>query len=336
MTGTGTDAAASERPLRRQGRGGRRGEQLMVDRVEFTSYYGRPVIKEPTWAAPDIAGYFFLGGLAGAGSVLAAGAQATGRPVMARALKTSSAVAVAGSAAALVHDLGRPERFVNMLRVFKPTSPMSVGSWLLAGYGPAAGASAVLTLTGRLPRVGTAATAGAALLGPAVAAYTAVLAADTAVPAWHDAYRELPFVFVGSAIAAASGMALLSSPLGETAPARRAALIGCAVELTAAKVMERRLGMVAEPYRQGPSGRLMQLAQGLSLVGAAGTLALAGRSRPGAALSGLALLAGSACTRFGVFHAGVASARDPKYTVAPQRERLTRTDGRPQGPRDAG
>ena len=319
---TGTEATAQQRPRRRRGKGGRGGEQLMVDRVEFTSYYGRPIIKEPSWAPLDIAGYFFLGGLAGAGSVLAAGAQATGRPAMATALKTSSAIAVAGSAVALVHDLGRPERFVNMLRVFKPSSPMCVGSWLLSGYGPAAGAAAALALSGRLPRVGAAATVGAAVLGPAVAAYTAVLAADTAVPAWHDAYRELPFVFVGSAIAAASGTALLTAPLHETVPARRTALIGCAVELVAAQAMERRLGFVAEPYQQGTGGRLMRTAEGLSLAGAAGAVLLAGRSRRWAALSGLALLAGSACTRFGVFHAGLASARDPRYTVAPQRERL--------------
>src|SRR5207248_328400 len=87
-----------ERPGRdavppRRGRKGGKGERLMVDRAEFTSYYGRPVIKPPSWEPLDIAGYFFLGGLAGAGSVLAAGAHATGRPGMARALKTSSAIA---------------------------------------------------------------------------------------------------------------------------------------------------------------------------------------------------------------------------------------------------
>ena len=69
----------------------------------------------------------------------------------------------------LVHDLGRPMRFVNMLRVFKPSSPMSVGSWLLSAYGPAAGAAAVSDVTGILPAAGTAATLGAGLLGPAIA-----------------------------------------------------------------------------------------------------------------------------------------------------------------------
>src|SRR4029079_1588749 len=131
--GKGPAMSTTERAGRRRRR---RGEQPVVPRAEFESYYGRPVIKAPSWAAPDIAGYFFLGGLAGAGSVLAAGAHLTGRPRTARALKVSSNAAVALSAAALVHDLGRPERFASMLRAFKPTSPMSVGSWLLAGYGP--------------------------------------------------------------------------------------------------------------------------------------------------------------------------------------------------------
>ncbi len=175
----------------------------MVPRAEFESYYGRPIIKAPSWSALDIAGYFFLGGLAGAGSVLAAGAQLTGRGSTATAMKVSSLAAISLSATALVHDLGVPSRFPNMLRVLKPTSPMSVGSWLLAGYAPAAGAAAVTAVTGRLPRAGAAATAAAALLGPAVASYTAVLAADTAVPAWHGAHRELPYVFAASATAAA-------------------------------------------------------------------------------------------------------------------------------------
>jgi DMSO reductase anchor subunit len=305
-------------------RGGRRGEQTVVPEAEFTSYYGKPVIKPPSWAPLDIAGYFFLGGLAGAGSVLAAGAEFTGRPRMARALKISSLAAITGSAAALVHDLGRPERFGNMLRVLKPTSPMSVGSWLLAAYGPVAGAAAASDLTGRLPRLGRTATAAAALLGPAVASYTAVLAADTAVPAWHDGYRELPFVFTGSAAAAASGMALAASPTAENGPARAAALFGAAVELSAARAMEKRLGIVAETYRSGTAGRLMRASEALTVAGAVTGGLFGHRSRAAAAVGGAALLAASVCTRFGVFHAGVQSAKDPKYTVAPQRERQTR------------
>ncbi|NSC24712.1 polysulfide reductase [Streptomyces albus subsp. chlorinus] len=307
---------------RRAGRGGRRGERTVVPAAEFTSYYGKPVLNTPGWKPLNIGGYFFLGGLAGAGSLLAAGARLTGQPVTARAMKISSTVAVAGSVAALIHDLGRPARFANMLRVFKPTSPMSVGSWLLAAYGPLAGAAAVSDVTGVLPRAGDAATAGAALLGPAVATYTAVLAADTAVPAWHDGYRELPFVFAGSATAAAAGTALLAAPPREHRPVRYAALFGAGLEAVATRRMEQRLGMVAETYREGTAGVLMRCAKALTAAGALGAAVWGERGRGPAALAGAALLGGSVCTRLGVFHAGRAALADPKYTVVPQRERL--------------
>src|SRR5689334_12829669 len=147
------------RPWRR----GRRGEQPMVPRAEFTSYYGKPILNPPVWSARDIAGYFFLGGLAGGSSLLAAGADLTGRPGLSRAAKTGALAAGAVSIAGLVHDLGRPARFINMMRVFKVTSPMSVGTWLLSGYLPAAGVAAATALTGRLPRIGAVATTGAAV-----------------------------------------------------------------------------------------------------------------------------------------------------------------------------
>jgi formate-dependent nitrite reductase membrane component NrfD len=296
----------------------------MVPRAEFTSYYGRPVIKSPVWEPLDIAGYLFLGGLAGASSVLAAGAQLTGRPGLAKTAKTGALAAGCLSITGLVHDLGRPSRFVNMLRTFKVTSPMSVGSWLLAGYVPAAAAACATSVTGRLPRLGAAATAGAALLGPAVATYTAALISDTAVPAWHDGYRELPFVFAGSAAAAAGGLGLLAGPASESAPARNLAVLGACTELAAAKLMETRLGLVAEPYQRGSSGGYMKASQVLAGLGLIGSLAssLAGsRARWIGRASGAAFLAGSAVTRWGIFRAGQASAADPKYTVVPQRER---------------
>jgi len=160
----------------------------------------------------------------------------------------------------------------------------------------------------------------AALLGPAVAAYTAVLAADTAVPAWHGAHRELPYLFAASATAAASGMALLLGPAHESGPARRAAFLAAAAEEVATRAAERRLGMVAETYRQGRAGTLLWAARVLTASGAASGLLLGRRSRSAAVVGGLALLAGSACIRFGIFAAGVASAEDPKYTVVPQRD----------------
>ncbi|GHG40570.1 polysulfide reductase [Sinomonas cellulolyticus] len=289
---------------------------------EFTSYYGRPVLKEPTWEALDIAGYIFAGGLAGASSILAAGAQHTGRHRLERAAKLTALTAISASVVALVHDLGRPERFVNMLRVAKPTSPMSVGSWILSVYGPLAGASAAANVLGIFPRAGKAAGIGAGITGSAVATYTAVLVSDTAVPAWHDAHDVMPFVFAGSAAASAGGVAAALAPLAEGGPARRMAIAGAAVETAMSLTMERSGKLSAETFHQGRAGTLLRLSKGFTVGGAVG-LALGGRSsRLVSTLSGLSVAAGSALLRFGVFEAGRASTRDPKYVVVPQRERL--------------
>jgi len=310
-------------------RRGGRAERPMVPRAEFTSYYGKPVLNPPVWKGRDIAGYFFLGGLAGGSSLLAAGADLTGRPGLSRVAKTGACAAGLVSLAALIHDLGRPARFINMMRVFKVTSPMSVGTWLLSGYIPAAAVAAATALTGRLPRLGAAATAGAAALGPAVAAYTAALISDTAVPAWHDGYPEMPFVFTGSGAMAAGGLGLLAAPAGESGPARNLALLGQVMEMLAFERMTRRIGMVAEPYRAGRGGAYMRAGQVLGALGATGAaltgtpLLPAGRPRRVvAAAAGAALMGASVATRLGVFHAGIASARDPRYTVVPQRQRL--------------
>jgi len=308
---------------RRRRRGGR-GERAMVPPAEFTSYYGKPIVKEPTWAALDIAGYLFLGGLAGASSTLAAGAELTGRPGLARPLKLGAAGAISLSLLALIRDLGRPERFLNMLRVFKPTSPMSVGVWILSAYAPAAVAAAAAELIEGLRPLGRAGTAAAAVLGPAVASYTGVLIADTATPAWHEGHREMPFVFVGSGASAAAGLGLLFAPVAQNSPAVRLAVIGASAEMAAVKVLERRIGIVAENYHQGRAGKLMRAAEGLTVLGVAGAVRYGRRRRSASAFSGAALLAASACARFGIFEAGRQSARDPRYTVVPQRERAER------------
>jgi len=289
------------------------------------------VIKEPAWGTPDIAGYLFLGGLAGASSMLAAAAEVSGYGELARVAKVGALGAISLSAVALVHDLGRPGRFVNMLRVFKPTSPMSVGSWLLSAYGPAAGAAAVSEVTGILPGAGRAATLGAGLLGPAIATYTAALICDTAVPAWHEGHREMPYLFAGSAASAAGGLGMLATP-GHAGLATRFAALGAITELTAKRRMMDRLGETGEPYRTGRPGKLLNTAEVLTVAGAAAALlgggpvlgggAPGGRRRVMTALCGAALVTGSALTRFGIFEAGRVSARDPKYTVRPQRERL--------------
>ncbi len=320
------------RRLRRGGGGG--GDRSMVPEADFTSYYGRPVVKASPWQA-DIPAYMFFGGVAAGSSLLAAGGDLTDRPALRRAGRLTALVGLTATMVTLVHDLGRPARFLNMLRVAKLTSPMSVGTWILATYGPFAGAAAATEVVGMLPPswqrgplklapyVDRPAGLLAGLFAPPVAAYTAVLLSDTATPSWHSAYKELPFVFVGSAAAASGGLGMLTAPVAEAGPARRFAAGGALLELVMEHQMEKTMGITAEPLHQGKAGRLMKAAKVLTVAGAAGTL-LAGRSRTAAVLSGAALMAGSACTRFGVFEAGQESAKDPKYTVVPQRERLQR------------
>jgi hypothetical protein len=231
----------------------------------------------------------------------------------------------------LVADLGRPERF-HMLRVAKPTSPMSVGTWVLSAFGPGVGLAAISemlpaalrsTLPGRLLRA-SARPAGlsSALVAPAVASYTAVLLSQTAVPAWHEAHAQLPFVFTGSAATSSGGFAMALVPVEEARPARVLAALGAATELVASKVLEQQLGLTAEAYTTGKAHRLRTWSERLTAAGLLGTLVVGHRSRAVSVASGAALFAGSPLQRFGVFEAGVESTKDPRYVVVPQRRRL--------------
>lgn len=319
-----------------RGRGGRRrrgAERSMVPEADFKSYYGRPIVKAPVWRH-DIAAYLFTGGLAAGSALLAAGGDATGRPALRRAGRLTALGAVAASGYFLVNDLGRPERFLNMLRVAKPTSPMSMGTWIFSAFSLAAGvagaAEAAPLLPERgvpglarkaLPPLGTAGQWAAAVTAPALATYTAVLLSDTATPSWHAAYPDLPFLFGGSALASGAGVGLIAAPPAQAGPARRLAVAGGALELYAGHRVEESHGLLSEPYRRGRAGRLLTAARWLTAAGMAGAV-LGRRSRTIAALSGAALLAGSLATRFGIFEGGVASAKDPRYTVIPQKERL--------------
>lgn len=293
----------------------------MVPPSEPRSYYGEPVIAKPVWK-PQIPFYFFSGGLAGASLPLALLARARGNAALARSASATAVVAGAGvSPALLITDLGRPERFLNMLRVFKPTSPMSVGSWVLAAFGASATAGAARDWLGLWPRVTAPAQAAGVVLGPVLSTYTATLISNTAVPVWRDARRELPLVFAAGSAASAGAAAVLTTPARHAAPARRLAVAGCVAEVAATQVMEHRLGPIGEPYRKGLPSHLGKAAKALV---AAGGLALAGRApRPARARAGAAaVLAGAVLTRWSVFRAGIDSALDPKYTVGPQRERL--------------
>jgi DMSO reductase anchor subunit len=273
------------------------------------SYYGRPYLKAPVWK-PEIAGYFWVGGLAGASATLALAARLAGNR---RLHRSALGAALAGSVISpvlLIEDLGRPERFLNMLRVFKPTSPMSVGSWVLAGFGTAAGGAAVSEFTGVLRPLGRLAEVVAAVLGPVLATYTGVLVANTAIPVWHESRRHLPLVFAGGAMASAGGLAAITTPIKRAGPARRLALLGAGLELVAAADMERHLGELARPYRPGgAASQAVRLSGAMTVTGAA-LLALAGRRRPAAVLGGSLLLAGALAERVAVFRAGMQSATE--------------------------
>jgi Polysulfide reductase len=291
---------------------------------EMQSYYGRPVIKEPTWTW-EIPLYLFAGGLGGASAVLSLASRVAGNERLAKTTLYVSAASDVVSAPLLISDLGRPERFHHMLRVFKPTSPMSVGSWVLFVSGGASSTAALLELLGWLKPVKYAAEAVCAFFGPPLSTYTGALVANTAVPVWSEARHELPYVFGGSALASAGAAAALLLPPSEAGPARRLAIGGAVVEAAAFETMQMRLGkLLAEPYKQGVSGKLTRASKACVTAGA-GLLALRGKRSRAAAVTGSALLlAGELLLRWGVYKAGFASARDPKYTVIPQRERAQR------------
>ncbi|MEU4692432.1 NrfD/PsrC family molybdoenzyme membrane anchor subunit [Actinoplanes sp. NPDC023714] len=299
----------------------------MVPPADFRSYYGRPIVRPAVWHH-DIAAYLFTGGLAAGSALLAAGGDATGRSSLRRAGRVTALGALVASTYFLINDLGRPERFHHMLRVAKPTSPMSMGTWILSGFGAFAGAAAAAELAPAPLRrlttpLGTVSGYAAAVTAPALATYTAVLLADTATPSWHAAYPELPFVFAGSALASGAGVGLIAAPVDEAAPVRKMAVLGAAMELYGAHRVETTKGILSEPYAQGRPGKLLRAGRTLTALGVAGAV-LGRRSRVVSALSGAALLAASLATRFGIFEGGIASAKDPKYTVVPQRERLAR------------
>ncbi|HWC25810.1 MAG TPA: hypothetical protein VG474_04420 [Solirubrobacteraceae bacterium] len=283
-----------------------------------TSYYGRPVIKEPVWT-PEIPAYFFAGGLAGASAGLA---YLSGSGPLARRAWATALAGAAVSPPLLISDLGVPSRFLHMLRMAKVTSPMSVGTWILSAFGACTGGAALHALTGRLPRAAAVCRPAAALLGLPLSTYTGALIAQTAVPVWHGARRELPAVFAAGAAVSAGAAATVLTPPEHAAPARRLTAIAAIAELASVLVMEQRLGELGEPYSRGRAGTCKRAAQALLGAGALTVAGRGDRSRAAAIAGGAAVLAGAALERLSIFRAGFQSASEPRYTVGPQRARI--------------
>jgi formate-dependent nitrite reductase membrane component NrfD len=283
----------------------------------------RTVLKEPVWT-PEIPLYFYTGGLAGASAGLGLLSDLRGEGLLARRAWSLALAGSVVSPALLISDLGVPRRFLHMLRLFKVTSPMSVGSWILAAFGAATAPAALHSLGGgRLGAAGRGAQVASALLGLPLSSYTAALIADTAVPAWHEARRELPFLFAAGAAASAGAACTMLSPVVHAQPARRLAVGGAAVEAAVAFGMERRLRALGVGGGYDEVAGLNRAATALTLAGAA-LIAARGRSRPASVAGGLLVSAGAIAERWTVFQAGKRSALRPEDTVGPQRTRVER------------
>jgi hypothetical protein len=285
-----------------------------------TGYYGLPLLKEPTWTW-EVPLYFFIGGAAGASAVIAAAAEWTGTSKsLVRDARTLAFAGALLSPPLLISDLGRPMRFLNMLRVFKWKSPMSVGAWTLVGFSNAA---ALAWLASRLERrrrkksfaigaVTQASTAAAAIFGLGMATYTGVLLGTTSVPLWADHAATLPIHFASSAMGSAASALELR---GHRQPALNRLAIGAAAVETAMGIrVEGNRSVVSEPLRTGHSGITVRIGGLLSGPIPLALRLLGGpRMRRAAAAS---TLLGSLMTRIAWVGAGHVSVRDPRVPLS--------------------
>lgn len=303
----------------------RRRPEHAVD-AHSPTYYDQPAIKAPVWIW-SVPAYLFVGGAAGGAAVLGAVAQLADRPGLDGLVRRSRDLTLAATALStgfLIHDLGRPARFLNMLRVFRPSSAMSMGSWTLAATGVAAGGAAVLPRLG-LRRLGDLAGLGAGLLGPPLATYTSVLLSDTAVPVWQATRTRTPALFAASGlVSATAALDLLGLDERERTITRRLGIAAKVAELVAEEATEHaadEVERVGRPLHQGASGAMWRLAKGATAASLATSVVPVpprwrGVRRRVAAVLGLT---GAASLRFALFHAGVGSARDPRATFEQQR-----------------
>ncbi|MGH9644952.1 MAG: NrfD/PsrC family molybdoenzyme membrane anchor subunit [Terriglobales bacterium] len=285
-------------------------------------YYGLPMLKQPTWTW-EVPLYLFVGGAAGSAALIATMARITGASP--RLVRDARRISFAGSIlspALLIADLGRPARFAAMLRVFKPQSPMSVGVWILSGFGGATTAArlgAMLRARGLLSTLAwlleNAGDFGALLLGPPLASYTGVLIGATVIPAWNRNVTLLPVHFAASGVGAATGMLELA---GHSEPALQyLGLAAAAAETAAGAHIESRKDPKLAPLKRGGSGWLIRLG---GLLSGPVPLALrvaclfAGRKRNNSLrkYAAASAVAGSLITRVAWVHAGSVSARESR------------------------
>jgi formate-dependent nitrite reductase membrane component NrfD len=291
-----------------------------------TGYYGMPLLKTPAWTW-EVPIYFFVGGAAGASAMLASVGRLTGAErSMIRDARWLAAIGAAISPALLVSDLGVPTRFLNMLRVFKVQSAMSVGSWTLMSFSSAAAASAVLTelerrrVLPRIPVLTDVADIGAALTGLVLATYTGVLVGATAIPVWNAKVSLIPIHFATSGLSTAVSLLELR---GHTSRALNKLGIGATVVETAIGAsLEFGKEPATEPLHHGPTGWTMRVAGLLSgpVPLALRLLSLTSSSQSSRAVklrraAAISSIAGSLITRWAWVYAGRASSKDPRVPL---------------------
>ncbi len=284
-------------------------------------YYGLPVLKAAPWKW-EIPAYLFTGGAAGAAAVIAGvGALCRGDEALVRDARRLAAAGALASAPLLISDLGRPSRFLNMLRVIKPQSPMSVGSWTLVVFSGSTFAALLLRSPqdGAFPRTGRVSSASqvvSTVSGLALSTYTGVLIGATAIPVWAENAATLPLHFAASGLAAASSILQLaghedSRVLGTLGIAAAAAetLVTSRIEISRKQALQ--------PLKSGKAGWITRT--GALLSGPVPLLlrllARTGNRRKDTTMTRLAsasAIAGSVLTRAGWIMAGRASANDPK------------------------
>lgn len=306
-----------------------------------TGYYGIPLLKEPQWSW-EIPIYFFVGGAAGAAALVAQFAQMTGAD--AEVVSDARTVAAIGSILApalLVADLGVPSRFLNMLRVFKVQSPMSVGVYIVSAFGPSATLAKIANWRrgnqsgAMLKIIESAAGLFSALSGLGMATYTGVLIGATAIPVWNEHIDSLPIHFALSGMAAGvSAIQLMGHEQN-----RSLNMLGIAASLgeslEGVKV-ETSFKPSSEPLKKGVSGVITRLGGVLSgplplALRLAAVFANERRAKQLVRAASAATLAGSLFTRIGWIRAGHASARDYRLPlqIAPGQNA-----GRPGGTED--
>ena len=275
----------------------------------LAEYYGQPLLKRPVWTW-EIPAYFFVGGAAGAASVIGAVANAmSGRSDLVRHARWVAAAGAAMSPPLLIADLGRPERFLAMTRVFKLQSPMSVGVWTLLAFSNAGAAATAAEfvdrrLGGSVPVrvVGNAAEIVAAATGLVLSTYTGVLIGATAIPVWSHNVRLLPIHFAASGVGSAVSVLEL---MGHRDTALNALGIGAAaVETAIGLSIEGRADPALNPLKHGWSGRVTRIGGVLSGPLPLALRVLGARSVHARRAAAVSTLVGSLLTRVGWIAAG--------------------------------